>query len=534
MPGLEAKPIESVENACASGGQAVLSVIQKLQSGLGDTGIAVGYEKMRDAEGKMDGKLIGKVLGYFSHPDERPGKVFVFPHLFAEVMDCYLKTHGYREEDLATIAVQEYQNAKHNPYAQMRNVRPDGREGLPDRGHQPLHRRGPAAQDLRLLADHRRLRGPGPRDRGRPRAARREEEGLHRDRGLGPGDRPAARRRAATCCGRRAPTRAMNRAYTMAGLTPKDVNVAELHDCFTVMGAIGTEVIGKAEYGKGAKYWVDGKAAPDGECGINTSGGLIAKGHPIGATGIAMIGWCAWQLQGKAPEGAAGQEPARRGHLQHRRADLRLGLHGAQAGGVMLQGGSGGRDVPPKPSRRFVHFLVRRSVSRRRSVSPFVRYDSEDSSADETGGQSMQRFAFALALAMSTAAGSTAGEADKTSPAPEDRFLWLEDVTGEKSLDWARARNAESAKVLATPEEAALEKRILEILDSKERIPDVEKHGRFYYNFWRDAKNPRGLWRRTTLEEYRKPEPDVGDGARPRRARRGREGELGLARRASA
>src|SRR5215467_16068726 len=114
-PGLEGKPIEAVENACASGGQAVLSVIQKLQSGLGETGIAVGYEKMRDAEGKMDGKLIGKVLGFFSHPDERPGKVFVFPHLFAEVMDCYLKTHGYREEDLAAIAVQEYENAKHNP-----------------------------------------------------------------------------------------------------------------------------------------------------------------------------------------------------------------------------------------------------------------------------------------------------------------------------------------------------------------------------------------------------------------------------------
>src|ERR1039458_6186416 len=67
------KPIESVENACASGGQAVLSVIQKLQLGIGETGIAVGYEKMRDAEGKMDGKLIGKVLGYFSHPDERAG-----------------------------------------------------------------------------------------------------------------------------------------------------------------------------------------------------------------------------------------------------------------------------------------------------------------------------------------------------------------------------------------------------------------------------------------------------------------------------
>ena len=55
--------------------------------------------------------------------------------------------------------------------------------------------------------------------------------------------------------------------------------MAEVHDCFTVMGAIGTEVIGKAKPGEGAKYWVEGKAALDGECGINLSGGLIAKGH---------------------------------------------------------------------------------------------------------------------------------------------------------------------------------------------------------------------------------------------------------------
>ena len=119
----------------------------------------------------------------------------------------------------------------------------------------------------------------------------------------------------------------------------------------------------------------------------------------------------------------------------------------------------------------------------------------------------MQRFALTLVLAMSTTAGTTlAGEADKA-PAPEDRYLWLEDVTGDKSLEWARARNAESGKVLLTPEEAALEKRILDILDSKERIPGVQKLGPWYYNLWKDAKNPRGLWRRTTLAEYRKPEP---------------------------
>src|SRR5690242_3589905 len=116
-PGLERKPIEAVENACASGGQAILSVIQKLQLGMGDTGIAVGFEKMRDAEGKMDGKLVGEVLGYFSHPGEREGKLFVFPHLFAEVMQQYMQTYGVTEADLASIAVQEYANAKYNSCA---------------------------------------------------------------------------------------------------------------------------------------------------------------------------------------------------------------------------------------------------------------------------------------------------------------------------------------------------------------------------------------------------------------------------------
>src|SRR5258708_37479900 len=89
-PGMEGKPIEAVENPWASAGRAALSVIQKLQLGMGETGIALGYEKMRDAEGKVDGKLIGKVLGYVSHPDEREGKVFVFPRIFAEVMRDYM------------------------------------------------------------------------------------------------------------------------------------------------------------------------------------------------------------------------------------------------------------------------------------------------------------------------------------------------------------------------------------------------------------------------------------------------------------
>ena len=94
---------------------------------------------------------------------------------------------------------------------------------------------------------------------------------------------------------------AMASAYTMAGITPADIQTAEIHDCFTVMGALGTEIIGKAKPGDGAYYWRDEFSGPAGDCAINTSGGLIAKGHPVGATGIAMIGWAALQLLHKVP-----------------------------------------------------------------------------------------------------------------------------------------------------------------------------------------------------------------------------------------
>jgi acetyl-CoA C-acetyltransferase len=299
-PGMEGKPIEAVENACASGGQAVLSVVYKLQLGMGDTGIAVGFEKMRDAEGKVDGKLIGQVLGHFSHPGEREGKVFVFPHLFAEVMQAYMDEHGVSERDLAHIPVQEYANARFNPWAQMSAVRItldqavkiEGInryvvDGLPLKTYDCSQISDGYASLILATAE-------GLAKLGIPKSECAEIAGW--------GQATDPLRKAGRDVLRPAGAyRAMRIAYEMAAVRPEDVNVAEVHDCFSVMGAIGTEVIGKAGPGRGAQYWVDGKARPDGECGINTSGGLIAKGHPIGATGIAMIGWSALQLLGKAP-----------------------------------------------------------------------------------------------------------------------------------------------------------------------------------------------------------------------------------------
>jgi acetyl-CoA C-acetyltransferase len=299
-PGLEGKPMEAVENACATGGQAVLSVIQKLQLGMGHTGIAVGYEKMRDDAGKMDGKLIGEVLGYFSYPAEREGKVFVFPHIFAEVMQDYMAAHDVSEADLAAIAVQEYANAKYNPCAQMSKVQITLDQALKIEGLNRYVVDGLPLKtyDCSQITD------------GYASLILATKEGLAKlgvpksdcveIAGWGQATDPI-RKAGRDVLHPLGAYRAMYGAYKMARARPADVNVAEVHDCFTVMGAIGTEVIGKAETGRGAQYWVDGRARPDGECGINTSGGLIAKGHPIGATGIAMIGWASLQLQGKAP-----------------------------------------------------------------------------------------------------------------------------------------------------------------------------------------------------------------------------------------
>ncbi|MET0332624.1 MAG: prolyl oligopeptidase family serine peptidase, partial [Rhizobacter sp.] len=93
-------------------------------------------------------------------------------------------------------------------------------------------------------------------------------------------------------------------------------------------------------------------------------------------------------------------------------------------------------------------------------------------------------------------------------PDTTDPFLWLEDVQGDKPLGWVRERNALSQKELtARPEYEPTRQQLLEVLNAKDRIPNVSRRGDWFYNLWQDEKNKRGLWRRTTLAEFRKPEP---------------------------
>ncbi|WP_295844474.1 prolyl oligopeptidase family serine peptidase [uncultured Xanthomonas sp.] len=117
----------------------------------------------------------------------------------------------------------------------------------------------------------------------------------------------------------------------------------------------------------------------------------------------------------------------------------------------------------------------------------------------------MSSLAHACLIAGLLAAGTAAA---KEIAMPQDPYAWLEDVTGTKALDWVKAQNAKTeARLAETPAFKAREAGIREVLDSDAKIPAVQKIGPYYYNLWKDRAHERGLWRRTTLDEYRKPEP---------------------------
>jgi hypothetical protein len=111
--------------------------------------------------------------------------------------------------------------------------------------------------------------------------------------------------------------------------------------------------------------------------------------------------------------------------------------------------------------------------------------------------EAMKRLIAAALIAMPIAAA-----------AQEDPYIWLEDVTGDKPMAWVKEQNAVSVKELeARPEFKQMHERLVAIYNSRERIPNVQKRGNYLYNFWQDADNPRGVWRRTSMEEYRKKDP---------------------------
>lgn len=302
-PAYTNKSIKGVGNACDSGGLAVMDCAVQILAGLGHIGLAIGLEKMNPSEGKLDSAWVGKALGTAAHQDDR-FTPFTFPYCFARIMEQYMAEYGYSEEDFSVIPPIFYDNASLNPLAHMHTTR------------------SPITPEA-VMNSYRLFRDPDKPLKlyecsqisdGWARLLVCDEVGLAKlgiDKseatllaGFGQAaDSLSIASRGANLLRPVGAKLAFENAMEMAGANPGEISLQEVHDCFSVMGPISVETTGQADVGQGLRYFMDGKANRDGACPINTSGGLIAKGHPIGATGVAMIGWIHNQLLGKVPAG---------------------------------------------------------------------------------------------------------------------------------------------------------------------------------------------------------------------------------------
>ncbi len=300
-PAYTGKSIKGVANACDSGGLAVLDCATAILAGQAHVALAIGIEKMHPLEGKLDSKIVGEALGGAAHKQDLFPPL-TFPHSFAVIMDRYMKAYGYTEEDFACIPPLFYDNAAHNPLAHM---------------HKP---KAPVTQQA-VLDSYRLFSDPplplklfecSQISDGWARILVCDDEGLAQLglrksavtelAGFGQAtDSLSMASRGENLLKPVAAKRAFTAATNMAGVKSQDLSVQEVHDCFSVMGPLAVEITDQAEPGKGLRYFMDGHARRDGKCPINTSGGLIAKGHPISATGVAMIGWIHQQLLGTVP-----------------------------------------------------------------------------------------------------------------------------------------------------------------------------------------------------------------------------------------
>lgn len=300
-PALTNKSIKGVANACDSGGLAVLDCAAQILAGLAHVGMAVGVEKMHPLEGKLDSKKVGEALGTAAHRDD-VFPPFTFPHAFAVIMERYMKAHDWTEEDFARLPPIFYDNAAHNPLAHMHKVKePVTAEAVLKSyrlfAEPPLPLKLYECSQVSdgwariLVCDE-----EGLKKLGIPKAKATELAGFGQAT-----DSLSIASRGADLLRPKGAKRAFDAAMRMAGARPEEISLQEVHDCFSVMAALSVEIAGLAPEGQGLRYFLDGHAARDGKCPVNTSGGLIAKGHPISATGVAMIGWNHSQLIGEVP-----------------------------------------------------------------------------------------------------------------------------------------------------------------------------------------------------------------------------------------
>ena len=284
--GVAGVPATRVESACASGGAAVRQAVLEVLSGESEIVLAGGVEKM------WDGADTTYALATAADQEYEAFHGVTFPGLYAMIATAHMHRYGTTREQLADVAVKNHLHGSMNPKAQYRMKITREQVLNSTLVAEPLRlldcspvTDGAAAVIVTTVENARRLGKPVVVVRASAQAS--DTIALHSRKDL---TRLPAVQKAA------------EKAYKQAGITPEDLDLLEVHDCFTIAELVVMEELGIVERGKAGEAVSSGMTQLGGKVPVNTSGGLKSKGHPVGATGVAQVIEIVQQLRGEAGE----------------------------------------------------------------------------------------------------------------------------------------------------------------------------------------------------------------------------------------
>ena len=294
-------PAARVESACSSGGLALRQGFIEVASGMSDIVLVGGVEKMTD----VTGCEATYALGTAADQEYEGYHGLTFPGLYAMMAVAHMHRYGTTREQLAMVAVKNHDNGSRNPLAQF-----------------PFKITVDAVLNSVLVADPLRILDCSPITDGAAAVilcpadmARKLKKPVVRIAGCGQATDTMALASRKDLAWLESTHIAAGKALAMAGRKLDEMDLFEVHDCFTIAEIMVTEALGIAEKGKGGKAVEEGLTARDGRFPVNPSGGLKAKGHPVGATGVAQAVEVVKQLRGEA--GDRQIKGARRGLTQN-------------------------------------------------------------------------------------------------------------------------------------------------------------------------------------------------------------------------
>ncbi len=284
--GLNPIPATRVEAACSSGGLAFREAYLAVASGEFDLVVVGGVEKMTDV-------LTGQATTTLGGAADQEWETFfgaTFPSLYALIARRHMHEFGTTEEQMAKVAVKNHYNGARNPFAQyQREIKIED-----------VMNSSPVASPLKLLDCSPITDGAAAVVLASEDLARKITDTPVWVRASAQASDSLALHDRKSLTSLNATVVAGKKAFSQAGITPRQVNIAEVHDCFTIAEILAVEDLGFVKKGEGGKAEEDGMFDLNGDISVNTSGGLKACGHPVGATGIKQIVEISLQLRGEA------------------------------------------------------------------------------------------------------------------------------------------------------------------------------------------------------------------------------------------